>query len=186
MAGSVRRMIAPTQRAEGEGEQRVGDGGDAALPEVGGPDAVAVGVERQRPPREQRCECGGHHDRGGGEHDELGGEPPAACDPLCPGEPVGPELQLAGEQRRAPERTDRRRHPDQHRAQELQRRVDRREVLFGRGRDVLPGGDQDDCDDRSRGNGDEGLGSGLSPGEPRHDRTAASGAGRGVGAVLAM
>ena len=99
---------------------------------------------------------------------------------------MGAELQLAGEQRRAPERTDRRGHPDQHRAQQLQRRVERREVLFGRGRDVCSGGDQDDGDDRRGADGDEGLGSGLSPGEPRHDRTAASGAGWGVGAVLAM
>ena len=44
------------QGAEGEREQRVADGHDAALAEVGGADAVADRVDRCRPPGERSSE----------------------------------------------------------------------------------------------------------------------------------
>ena len=124
--------------------------------------------------------------RGGGErrHAELGGQPPGAGDRLGPGQPVGAGLELAGDERRAPEHADDHRcHGDDDDPGVEEVAVGPREVVedvavrrgdvgqpwTGRGQDQREG-DRDGRDGR-------GLGAELAPGEPDHRRTSITGPG---------
>ena len=92
---------------EHEGERGIADGDQVAAVERGGRErAVGDAVERARPPGHHEAqESGGDH-RGQTDQAELGGQPAGAADALGPRQPEGVVLQLAGDQRRAPEDPD--------------------------------------------------------------------------------
>ena len=108
-------------------------------------------------------------------HAELDGQPPGARDRLGPGQPVGAGLELAGDQRRAPEHADdHRRHGDDDDAGVEEVAVVRREVVedvpVGRGEVGQPwtGRGQDQREGDREGRDGRGLGAELAPGEPDH------------------
>ena len=166
------------QCAERDGEQRVADRHDAALPEVRGADAVANAVERTGPPRENRAEhCGRRDCNDAGQH-QLGREPAGSGDALGPRQQMGAGFELSSDERCAPERSEQCGNADEGGAKKAHRLLERRQV--GRvARDRLVGGDEQnhygDCCKR----GQRGLGSELPVREPGHDRTASSDAGPG-------
>ena len=171
---------------QGEREQRIRDGRQTPLAEVGRPDAVAVGVERQGPPREQGGEHRGRREGEQREHGNPGSQPAPSCHALRPRQAMRAQLELAGEQGSTPERADGGGHPDEDRPEQLEGLVERRQVLFGSRHDVAPGGEKDGGDGCGRDERDQRLAPGLSPGEPGHDRTAASCRGAAAEAEPAM
>jgi hypothetical protein len=107
----------PDGGAEDEGERGVAERGDAvagedrrgkpARVEQGASGAVAGGsAERCGPPGLHQAESLGDGDGGQADHAELDRQPPGAADALGPGQPERPGLQLAGDQRGAPEDAD--------------------------------------------------------------------------------
>src|SRR4029450_10208546 len=101
----------PHGHAQDEGEGGVGDGNDAAgVEQQGGQlrEVEGVGglVDGAGPPghREAAQPRGGHGGQAG--EGEFDGQPAGVGDALVPHQPVGAGLELAGEQRRAPEQPD--------------------------------------------------------------------------------
>ena len=141
-------------------------------------------VQRLRPPGHREGEQPDRRGRGERRHAELGGQPPGAGDRLGPGQPVGAGLELAGDQRCAPEHTDDRRgHGDDDDPGVEEVAVVRGEVVedvaVGRGEVGEPwaGGGQDQREGDRDGRDGRGLGPELPPGEPDHRRTSITGPG---------
>ena len=111
MAGTVRRMSTPGGDAEGEGERGVADRDDVRARRTAADhrrsNACSVrldrGVDRAGPPGHHQAEQPGRGHAGQADQAELDRQPSGAGDALGPGQPEGAGLELAGDQRRAPE-----------------------------------------------------------------------------------
>ena len=90
--------LAKIHELAGPGE-RLGEAGDAGGEIVG----LADGI---RPPGIHEAERFGNGHGGQAGQRELDHEPPGPGDALCPGQPIGPGLELAGDQRGTPEDAD--------------------------------------------------------------------------------
>jgi hypothetical protein len=203
VTGGHGREGAPEQRpggdAEGEGEHRVAERGDAVGDEVqlaepargdGEGGAVCDGLaDRRRPPVLHEGQRLGDGHGGQAPDGELDGQPPGPGNGLVPGQRGGAGLQLAGDQRRAPEQADEegRQEVDPGAEQEQQRisvAVQRHGEPAGQvraaamaavepaggeqGGQVRAGDREHDRVRRHRREGGNGLGAELPPGEPGH------------------
>ena len=91
------------QHAEREREERVRRDDDALDVEAARPDPSLERVEGSAPPHDDEARDSRRDDGADGEQRRLGEQPAPPAHALRPGEPVGAELELAGDQRRADE-----------------------------------------------------------------------------------
>jgi hypothetical protein len=100
----------PDRHTEREGEGRVGDRDDPAGAEqqrLHPRELISGGlVERVRPPVDREADQSRGGDGRQADEAELDGQPARAGDALVPRQPVRAGLELAGDQRRAPEEPD--------------------------------------------------------------------------------
>src|SRR5450755_3596437 len=211
----------PGGNAEGEGEGGVADRGDAARgeqqrvePVEGGRPAPAGDpdgpVDRTGPPGDHEAEQSGGGHGGQSDQAQLDRQPAGAGDALAPGQPEGAGLDLAGDQRRAPE------HADDGRRQEHEADADVKQQRVGsagfeltdevagepsavavgeasgdpaggiQAGQVRAGGGEGDGRDGQGGGRRDGLGAELAPGQPHHRWASSAGLRPGAAAAWLM
>src|SRR4051812_23588056 len=110
MAGTVRRMTMPASTPRTKAKAAYATGTMPRAPKSNGASRLVEAVSRW-PPRQGRrqAEQSGEGHGGQAEQAELGGQPAGPGGRLGPDQPLGAGLQLAGDQRGAPEDADQRR-----------------------------------------------------------------------------
>ena len=125
--GGHRRQRAAHQRArrdaEREREAGIANRDDPARGEHTRRKTVHVdGIERRKPPADQPARQAGDDERGHADERDPDRQPAATRHALRPREPVGPALELARDERRAPEHPEQRRDREQRRAEDVRQR----------------------------------------------------------------